>query len=114
MCAALLSASALTVNPLAGIRGSSIKVIESLGAGRACVSTEDGARGFIDAGFAGLLTTASVADMADVVIELLQDEERRHRTRSSRRRAACGLSVAPKRGNPECALPGRCLELDGK
>ena len=56
--AALLSASALTLNPLTGIRGSSIKVIESLAAGRVCVSTGDGARGFIDAGFAGLVTTS--------------------------------------------------------
>ena len=77
--ATLLSASALTVNPLVGIRGSAIKVIESLGAGRACVSTEEGARGFRDSGFAGLLTTASVADMANFVIPLLQDEALRHR-----------------------------------
>ncbi len=77
--AALLSASALTVNPLVGIRGSAIKVIESLSAGRACVSTAEGARGFIDSGFAGLITTATVADMANVAIPLLQDEARRHR-----------------------------------
>ena len=76
---ALLSASALTLNPLSGIRGSSIKVIESLAAGRVCVSTEDGARGFIDAGFAGLLTTPSVTAMSGVVIDLLQDEQHRHR-----------------------------------
>jgi GT2 family glycosyltransferase/glycosyltransferase involved in cell wall biosynthesis len=76
---ALLAASALTLNPLTGIRGSAIKVIESLAAGRVCVSTEDGARGFADAGFAGLLTTARVADMARVVIELLRDDELRHR-----------------------------------
>jgi len=76
---ALLSASALTLNPLSGIRGSSIKVIESLAAGRVCVSTEDGARGFADAGFAGLLTAPSVAAMSGIVIELLRDEQRRHR-----------------------------------
>ena len=76
---ALLSASVMTLNPLTGIRGSSIKVIESLAAGRVCVSTEDGARGFVGAGFAGLLTTASIADMAGAVIEMLRDQERRHR-----------------------------------
>jgi glycosyltransferase involved in cell wall biosynthesis len=74
-----VSASALTLNPLTGIRGSSIKVIESLAAGRACVSTRHGGRGFIDAGFAGLVITSGVAEMADEVIDLLQDEERRHR-----------------------------------
>jgi GT2 family glycosyltransferase len=74
---ALLSTSVLTLNPLTGIRGSSIKVIESLSAGRVCVSTEDGARGFNDAGFAGLLTTAAVADMAGIVVDLLRDEHRR-------------------------------------
>jgi glycosyltransferase involved in cell wall biosynthesis len=76
---ALLSACALTINPLVGIRGSAIKVIESLSAGRACISTDDGARGFIDAGFAGLLTTANVGDMADIAIDLLRDEQLRHR-----------------------------------
>ena len=42
----LLAASALAVNPLAGIRGSAIKLVETLAAGRVCVTTEDGARGF--------------------------------------------------------------------
>ena len=37
---------ALTINPLDGIRGSPVKLVESLAAGRACVSTADGARGF--------------------------------------------------------------------
>jgi GT2 family glycosyltransferase/glycosyltransferase involved in cell wall biosynthesis len=110
---ALLSASALTVNPLTGIRGSSIKVIESLAAGRACVSTEDGARGFIDAGFAGLLTTSNVADMADVVIELLRDQERRHRIEvpDAARLADYQWGRSAERQN---ALYRALLELDGK
>jgi len=110
---ALLSASAVTLNPLTGIRGSSIKVIESLAAGRACVSTEDGARGFIDAGFAGLLTTSNVADMAGVVIELLRNEERRHRIElpDPARLADYRWDRSAER---QGALYRALLELDGK
>jgi GT2 family glycosyltransferase/glycosyltransferase involved in cell wall biosynthesis len=110
---ALLSASALTVNPLTGIRGSSIKVIESLAAGRACVSTEDGARGFIDAGFAGLLTTSNVADMAGVVIELLRDQERRHRIEVPDA-ARLGDYRWDRSAERQSALYRALLELDGK
>ena len=75
----LLSQSALTLNPLSGIRGSSVKVIESLAAGRACVSTEEGARGFIGAGLRGLITVRDVAAMAQPIIGLLEDREQRRR-----------------------------------
>jgi glycosyltransferase involved in cell wall biosynthesis len=75
----LLSECALTVNPLSGIRGSSIKVIESLAAGRACVSTEEGARGVDGAAFPGLITVGQVADMAAPVIDLLTHTEKRRR-----------------------------------
>ncbi|HWZ70479.1 MAG TPA: glycosyltransferase [Casimicrobiaceae bacterium] len=111
--AALLSASVLTLNPLTGIRGSSIKVIESLAAGRACVSTEDGARGFIDAGFEGLLTTSNVSDMAGVVIELLRDPKRRHRIEvpEAARLADYQWSRSAER---QSALYRTLLELDGK
>jgi GT2 family glycosyltransferase/glycosyltransferase involved in cell wall biosynthesis len=74
---ALLSESALTLNPLSGIRGSAVKVIESLAAGRACVSTEDGARGFSDAGLRGLITVPDIPAMIEPIIDLLQDPERR-------------------------------------
>ena len=46
---ALLAQCALTINPLAGIRGSAVKLVEALAAGRVCVSTADGARGFREA-----------------------------------------------------------------
>jgi glycosyltransferase involved in cell wall biosynthesis len=75
----LLAQCALTVNPLQGIRGSSIKLIESLTAGRACVSTAEGARGFRDAGLEGLVVADDVAAMAAPIIGLLQDAEERHR-----------------------------------
>jgi GT2 family glycosyltransferase/glycosyltransferase involved in cell wall biosynthesis len=73
----LLGESALTLNPLSGIRGSSVKVIESLAAGRACVSTEDGARGFLGAGLRGLITVPDVHAMIEPIISLLEDHERR-------------------------------------
>ena len=46
---ALLAQCALTINPLAQIRGSAIKLVESLAAGRVCVTTAAGARGFATA-----------------------------------------------------------------
>lgn len=77
-----LAGSALTVNPQLAIRGSAVKVIESLCAGRVCVSTEDGARGLNDAGLEALVTVPDVAAMAEAVIGLLRDpEERRRRER---------------------------------
>jgi len=75
----LLAQCALTVNPLDAIRGSSLKVIESLSAGRACVSTTQGARGFADAGFEGLVLARSVAAMREPIARLLQDDAERHR-----------------------------------
>ncbi len=78
----LLAQSALTLNPLSGIRGSSVKVIESLAAGRACVCTEDGARGFADAGLSGLVTVPDIRGMIEPIIGLLEDHETRHRIES--------------------------------
>jgi GT2 family glycosyltransferase len=64
----------LTINPLIGNRGSSIKLIESLAAGRVCVSTRDGARGFLDAGLSGLIVSADVTGMLAPVMQMLTDE----------------------------------------
>ena len=77
--AAFLDASALTINPQSAIRGSSIKVIESLTAGRVCVSSQDGARGFRDDGFESLIVADDVASMVDPIVELLRDTALRHR-----------------------------------
>ncbi len=74
---AFLDRCALTINPQRAIRGSSLKVIESLAAGRVCVSTEDGARGFVQDDFPGLVVVDDVPDMARPVIELLRDADRR-------------------------------------
>jgi len=67
-----------TVNPLRGIRGSSIKLIESLAAGRVCVSTVEGARGFTEAGFRSLVTVQDVEQMAEPLARLLLDARWRH------------------------------------
>ncbi len=75
--AELLDASALTLNPMSGIRGSSVKVIESLAAGRACVTTDDGARGFAASGLRALVTVRDIEAMAEPIIALLRDDARR-------------------------------------
>jgi glycosyltransferase involved in cell wall biosynthesis len=72
----------LTINPQRNIRGSSIKLIESLLAGRVCVSTHDGARGFADSGLEGLVLAPAIAAMEAPIARLLADHgERRRRER---------------------------------
>lgn len=69
----------LTINPQVDIRGSSIKLIESLLAGRVCVSTADGTRGFSGAVLEGLVTAPDIAGMAEPVARLLLDANERRR-----------------------------------
>ena len=73
----LLRGATLTINPLQGIRGSAVKLIESLSAGRICVSTREGARGFADRGSAALVTASDVAAMAAPIVDLLRDDATR-------------------------------------
>jgi GT2 family glycosyltransferase len=73
-----LEGCAATINPLRGIRGSSLKLIEALSAGRVCVSTIEGARGFVDAGFRSLIAVREVAQMVEPLTNLLLDEASRH------------------------------------
>ena len=69
--------AALTINPVRNIRGSSVKVLESLAAGRVCVSTVEGARGFLEARFPSLVLADGIEDFeAPVTRFLLQEEER--------------------------------------
>jgi GT2 family glycosyltransferase/glycosyltransferase involved in cell wall biosynthesis len=75
---ALLAQCALTINPLAQIRGSAVKLVESLAAGRVCVTTTSGARGFTDGAPPGLVLVPDVAAMAAPIVELLTHPERRH------------------------------------
>ncbi|HZX92177.1 MAG TPA: glycosyltransferase [Rudaea sp.] len=80
--AAYLDQCTLTINPQRDIRGSSIKLIESLLAGRVCVSTSDGARGFSECGLEGLVLAPAIAAMEAPIAALLADHgERRRRER---------------------------------
>lgn len=74
-----LAACALAINPLGAIRGSAVKLVETLAAGRVCVSTREGARGFAGRAGDGLVLVDDVAAMADPIIELLSDAAQRHR-----------------------------------
>ena len=75
----LLPDCAMTINPQTGIRGSAVKLVESLSAGRICVSTEQGARGFNDQGFESLVVVPDVATMQGPIVDLLLDVDVRHR-----------------------------------
>jgi GT2 family glycosyltransferase len=68
-----LDQCALTINPLCGVRGSCLKVIESLAAGRVCLSTREGARGFLREGFSSLIVTETVEEFAEPLERLLLD-----------------------------------------
>lgn len=74
----LLARCALTINPLAGIRGSAVKLVEALVAGRVCVSTRDGARG-IGLATPALVIVEDAAAMAAPIAHLLVDSAERHR-----------------------------------
>ncbi len=74
-----LSACALTINPLGEMRGSSIKLLESIAAGRVCVSTLEGARGFRDLPSEALVIVPRIEDFIGPLRELLMDEEQRVR-----------------------------------
>lgn len=75
---ALIAASAIAINPIENIRGSAVKLVESLAAGRVCVTTRDGARGFARSPPPALVIVPDVTGMAAPVIALLRDEGRRH------------------------------------
>jgi glycosyltransferase involved in cell wall biosynthesis len=87
-----LAASTLTVNPQVAIRGSALKVVDSLLGGRCCVTTIEGARGFTNSGMSGLVLANGVADMADAIIALTMDPDRRHALERPERAAIEPLS----------------------
>jgi hypothetical protein len=74
---ALLNQCALTTNPLYGVRGSCLKIVESLRAGRVVLSTREGARGFIQAGLKSLLIVEKIEDFGDPLRHLLLDPQAR-------------------------------------
>ena len=51
-----------------------MKLIESLAAGRICVSTSDGARGFREGILSQLIIVDSVENMFEPILELIRDE----------------------------------------
>jgi glycosyltransferase involved in cell wall biosynthesis len=69
----ILKQCALTINPISGNRGSCRKVVESLAAGRVCVSTRAGARGYLELEIPSLLACESLQDFAALMIPLLED-----------------------------------------
>ena len=73
----VLDQAALTLNTQQGNRGSALKVIESLTAGRCCISTVDGARGFAGYAPSALITVQDSATFAEPIISLLQNPQRR-------------------------------------
>ncbi|MEO6076439.1 MAG: glycosyltransferase, partial [Dokdonella sp.] len=77
-----LAAATLTLNPLVDIRGSSLKLMESLLAGRVCVTTADGARGLGDDPPSAAEICINIADMAASISRLIRDEDERHRRES--------------------------------
>jgi GT2 family glycosyltransferase len=72
-----LDGCAVTINPQERIRGSSIKVADSLAAGRVCVSTRDGSRGFAEERYPGLIIVDRFEDFTASLERLLTDETRR-------------------------------------
>jgi GT2 family glycosyltransferase/glycosyltransferase involved in cell wall biosynthesis len=72
-----LERAALSINPLTGIGGSSIKLLESIAAGRVVVATREAARGFADAAFRSMILVESVRDFFDPIAGLLTDENYR-------------------------------------
>lgn len=74
-----LAACALTINPQQEIRGSALKVAESLLARRVCVTTKNGARGFADLQTEALRIVESWTQMSAEINVLLQNVESRRR-----------------------------------
>ncbi len=69
----LLRQCALTINPVRGNRGSCRKVVESIAAGRVCVSTRAGARGCLEYCLPSLVICEEVPDFAAPLRRLLRD-----------------------------------------
>ncbi len=74
-----LDRCALTINPLFGIRGTSLKLIESLAAGRVCVSSAEAARGFSPEELPALVLANSLEDFGPLIAQLLRDPAARIR-----------------------------------
>jgi GT2 family glycosyltransferase len=78
-----LADSVLTINPQQEIRGSALKVAESLLAQRICVSTQQGARGFANLQSQALQVVADWPAMTNLLVHLLQHSDIRHQWEQS-------------------------------
>jgi len=87
-----LERCALTINPLHETRGSCLKVIEAVGFGRVCVSTEAGARGFRGIDTESLIVVPDIQEFKEPVHRLLVDEELRTRIEKPDPRALAPLA----------------------
>jgi GT2 family glycosyltransferase len=74
----ILEQCSMTINPLNGVRGSCLKIAESFAAGRACVSTKEGARGFLRSRIRSLTIVESIAEFEDPIRRLYGDIVYRH------------------------------------
>jgi GT2 family glycosyltransferase len=74
-----LAACALTINPQQEIRGSALKVAESLLAKRICVTTRTGARGFAGLNTEALRIVDTWDEMGAEITRLLDDFDSRHK-----------------------------------
>ena len=94
-----LQQATVTINPQPSLRGSSLKVLESLAAGRVCVSTRAGARGHLQHGFAGLISCPDLSGFGPALHRLLTETPYRHALEKPdpRRLTDCAW--------PTCALP---------
>jgi GT2 family glycosyltransferase/glycosyltransferase involved in cell wall biosynthesis len=69
----LLDQSSITINPLRAVRGSCLKVAESIVAGRVCVSTTEGARGFLGHKASAVVAVDTVGEFEEPIWRLLCD-----------------------------------------
>jgi len=73
-----LDVCTMTINPLTDVRGSCIKTIESLAAGRICISTVDAARGISHYDFQSLVIESSLKGFIPKIESLLNNSSLRH------------------------------------
>lgn len=72
-----LNRCSVTINPLYGVRGSCIKILESLSAERLCVSTRQGARGYGHLEIPQLITVESIEEFESPLVDWLTHPHKR-------------------------------------
>jgi hypothetical protein len=77
-CRPILDQCSITINPLHSVRGSCLKVAESLVAGRVCVSTNEGARGFLHLNSPALIVADSIVEFEEPIRRMFCNVDYRH------------------------------------